>query len=64
MDLTPYEILDMVVEMFRDHPDLCPHKMEWVTTSENLSTHIKEVKYRCKICGEEKTVIMNQEDEL
>ena len=64
MDLTPLDLLDMVQLFFHEHPELCPHKMEWVTSSENLTTHIKEVKYRCAVCGKEKTVIMNQEDEM
>lgn len=63
MDATPIEIVEMVVEMFRKHQELCPHRMEWITTSENLSTHVKEVKYRCKVCGKEETVIMNEMDE-
>lgn len=53
MDLKMLERAAMIVfEMCRQHPELCPHDYDWVST--NLNTGIK--RYRCNICGKEKIV--------
>lgn len=52
--------VEMAQIMFKNHPELCPHDMEWVS---QLSNHgiVKETKYRCKVCGKEEVVIEMEE---
>lgn len=49
-------MVEMAEIMFKNHPELCPHDMEWVS---QLSNHgeVKETKYRCKVCGKEEVVL-------
>ena len=43
---------EIVFAMCRQHPELCPHDWGWVST--NLNTG--EKKYKCNICGKQKTL--------
>lgn len=44
---------NIVFAMCRQHPELCPHDWEWVST--NMNTGVE--RYRCNICGKEKTFL-------
>ena len=44
---------DIVFGMCRAHPEICPHKYEWVLDREKEG--YRERHYECSLCGDKKT---------
>lgn len=55
--------VQMAKIMFEQHPELCPHDMEWVSQLSSQGK-LKETKYRCKVCGKEEVVIEDKEEKI
>ena len=51
MDIQSMEIIcECVLQMFNEHPEICPHRYEWMMTVSNKDgtwTH----QYKCQLCG-------------
>lgn len=47
----------MFESMLRLHPELCPHDWEWQKSVVKKDTGLEEFFYYCPWCGEEKSVI-------
>lgn len=59
MDLNSLELAaNIVFEMCRQHPELCPHHYKW-QSSIPRGDGMKIEHYRCQICGGEYTKVVN-----
>lgn len=47
---------DIVFEICRRHPELCPHYYRWSRTQYKATETVKY--YKCQICGQEKTEVI------
>ena len=57
MDLNQIkDAAQIVFEICRNHPEICPHRYEWQSTkiTESCGYKVEEKLYRCTICGDEK----------
>ena len=58
MDIKQIDLAaELVFQMFKEHPELCPHVYEWFESTAKYidNKKIKTTKYKCKICGYEMT---------
>lgn len=59
MDLNSLELAaNVIFELCRQHPELCPHHYEW-TSSIKRKDKITIEHYKCRICGYKITKVVN-----
>lgn len=51
----------IVFAMCREHPEICPHEWIWEWT-EGPVAGMRNVHYKCSICGTEKTLTVTEEE--
>lgn len=59
MDFNSLELAaNIVFEMCRQHPELCPHHYGWQSSIQR-GDGTKIERYKCRICGSEYTKVVN-----